>query len=92
MVVINTAWTGQEWRLFGRNDSELPALDTWRDAVEATQSLRSIADRLNDEGIPTKRGGKWHPASVSRTIDAEARRRANADAALYRAKKAASSA
>ncbi|MCB2156910.1 recombinase family protein [bacterium] len=28
-------------------------------------TFQAIADLLNDEGIPTKRSGRWHPGSVS---------------------------
>ena len=45
--------------------------------------------QLPERGSARLLAGKWHPASVSRTIDVEARKRANADAALYRAKRAA---
>ncbi len=38
-------------------------------------SLRSIAATLDEEGIPTKRGGRWSPSTVSRILDPEARRR-----------------
>lgn len=31
-------------------------------------SLRAIAKELNGRGILTPRGGRWHPASVSRTM------------------------
>ena len=48
---------------------------------------KAIAEKLNAEGIPAKRSGKWHAATVSRILDPAARARANADAALYRAKK-----
>lgn len=38
-------------------------------------SYRTIAAVLNDEAIPTKRGGRWHPATVQRIIDDDARER-----------------
>src|SRR5664279_5555265 len=31
-------------------------------------SVRSIAEALNDEGIPAPRGDKWHPTAVSRLL------------------------
>lgn len=71
------------------DDSEAMAIANMHEWRDAGASLRAIADRLNADGVPTKRGRRWHPASVSRIIDADARRRANADAALYRAKQAA---
>lgn len=39
-------------------------------------SIRSIAARLNELGIPSKRGGRWHPATVQRLLSPEARERA----------------
>lgn len=40
------------------------------DQQRAGQSLRAIADSLNERGEPTLKGtGKWHPASVKRLID-----------------------
>lgn len=35
--------------------------------------VRGIAARLNDAGVPSKRGGQWHPTTVARAIDPEAR-------------------
>ena len=43
----------------------LPIITALRDAGA---SLRAIASKLNDAGIPTVLGGKWHPASVDRMI------------------------
>ncbi|MEU1868436.1 recombinase family protein [Streptomyces gardneri] len=34
---------------------------------------RAICRRLNDEGWPSKRGGKWHATTVARIIDPAAR-------------------
>ena len=31
-------------------------------------TLQAIADALNSAGVPTARGGQWHPSSVSNTI------------------------
>ena len=31
-------------------------------------SFKSIARELNEREIPTARGGKWHPSSVSRVL------------------------
>lgn len=28
-------------------------------------TLQTIADHMNAEGVPTKRGGKWHPSTVT---------------------------
>lgn len=37
---------------------------------------RPITSRLNDMGVPAKRGGKWHPATVARILSPEAREKA----------------
>jgi len=37
---------------------------------EAGASLRAIASKLNDAGIPTALGGKWYAASVRNIINA----------------------
>lgn len=31
-------------------------------------TTRQIADRLNEMGVPSRQGGRWHPANVARTI------------------------
>jgi Recombinase len=36
-------------------------------------SRRAITARLNAEGVPTKRGGRWHPTTVSRVLSEAAR-------------------
>lgn len=48
-------------------------------------SFRAIADRLNAEGVPSKRGGKWHPATVQRLLSPEARERARQQSTRARA-------
>ena len=35
----------------------------------AGDSLRTIADRLNAEGVPTARGGRWHASTVRHVMD-----------------------
>ena len=35
----------------------------------AGDSLRTIADRLNTEEVPTARGGRWHASTVRHVID-----------------------
>jgi DNA invertase Pin-like site-specific DNA recombinase len=32
------------------------------------RSIRAIADRLNAEQVPAKRGGHWHPTTVARVL------------------------
>jgi len=46
---------------------------TIRDAFEVAidrgaRTTRQIADCLNHDGIPSRQGGRWHPASVARTL------------------------
>ncbi|MEU6170193.1 recombinase family protein [Streptomyces tanashiensis] len=48
---------------------------------------RPITRRLNEQGIPAKRGGKWHPATVARILDPEARTAQNERSARDRARK-----
>jgi len=45
----------------------MPIISALRDAGA---SLRAIAGKLNDAGIPTALGGKWYAASVSNIINA----------------------
>ena len=68
VVVINTAWTGQEWRLFGRDDSELPELARCTlanddKAYELTVTGTSWRPDENapefDSGIPLTADFKW---------------------------------
>jgi DNA invertase Pin-like site-specific DNA recombinase len=37
-------------------------------------SLRDVAEALNARGIPTRRGGRWHPQSVANVLARERRR------------------
>lgn len=50
-------------------------------------SLRAIAAQLNEDGVPTKRGGRWHPNTVARLLDPAAREADNARAAAARDRK-----
>ena len=51
-------------------------------------SRRAIAGRLNAEGVPTKRGGRWHPTTVSRALSEAAREADRRTSARQRAWKA----
>lgn len=42
---------------------------------DAGQSLAGIARTLNDEQVPTSRGGTWHPSTVRRIVTSETGRR-----------------
>ncbi|MEV6547006.1 recombinase family protein, partial [Streptomyces sp. NPDC051665] len=48
-------------------------------------SIRGIADRLNAEEIPTKRGGRWHATTVNRLLSPDARAAARQQSAHARA-------
>lgn len=43
--------------------------------------VRGIAARLNDQGVPSKRGGRWHPTTVARALDPAAREAAREQSA-----------
>lgn len=55
----------------------------WRD--EEGLGARAICRLLNEMGRPAKRGGQWHPTTVARMLDDEARTAANAQSARARA-------
>ncbi len=46
-------------------DNVLPFVQQLRDSGE---SLPAIAKRLNDTGMKTRRGGKWHASTVSNVL------------------------
>lgn len=46
---------------------------------------RPICNRLNEEGVPAKRGGKWHPTTVARILSPEAREKARQQSERARA-------
>lgn len=47
--------------------------------------VRAIARKANEQGIPSKRGGQWHPSTVARLLDDEERRKNNEGSARRRA-------
>lgn len=48
--------------------------------------VREICRRLNEQGIPSKRGGQWHPTTVARLLNEQARRLANEQSAAARSR------
>lgn len=50
-------------------------------------SYAAIARTLTDEGVPTKRGGRWQSTTVSRVVDPKAAERARVTAARNRARR-----
>ncbi|MEU8902216.1 recombinase family protein [Streptomyces mirabilis] len=63
----------------------LKQMDAWKGEG---LGVRGIAARLNEKGIPSKRGGRWHPTTVARALDpaarAAAREQSTRDAARRR--------
>lgn len=51
------------------NPAEQATIAQVRTLRDEGLSLRAIAARLTDAGTPTKRGGKWHPRTVSLLLD-----------------------
>lgn len=58
------------------SDGELVPDEAEQEVVEAVlrmrrdgASLRDIARHLNSQGIPSKRGGRWHPTTVARVVN-----------------------
>jgi hypothetical protein len=67
-----------------REAAVVAKMRAWRDEGP---SLRAIGERLNDENIPTKRGGRWHPNTVARVLSEfarEADQRASARQRAYK--------
>jgi hypothetical protein len=48
-------------------------------------SIRGIAAKLNEAGVPSKRGAQWHPTTVARLLNPDARAAARQQAAHARA-------
>ena len=50
----------------GRRDRLLPLIATMRQA--GAETLRDIAEALNERGIAAPKGGRWHPTQVKRIM------------------------
>ena len=50
-------------------ESEAAAIALIKDMKEQGLKLQAIADELNAQNIPTKRGGKWYPTSVKNVLE-----------------------
>lgn len=68
-----------------RNESEAAILERMRRWQTEGLSIRAIAARLNEQGVPAKRGGQWHPSTVQRLLSPEARERARQQSERARA-------
>ncbi|MFG2473542.1 recombinase family protein [Streptomyces fagopyri] len=60
----------------------LAQMHAWK---QESISIRGICDRLNEQGIPSKRGGQWHPTTVARLLNPDARAAARQQSAQARA-------
>ncbi len=68
-----------------RENAALEQMERWRD--EEGLGVRAIAARANAEGLPTKRGGRWHATTVARLLSPDAREKARQQAARARAER-----
>lgn len=67
------------------DDDEAAVLAQMRQWQAEGVSIRGIAAKLNDAGVPSKRGGAWHPTTVARLLNPDARAAARQQAAHARA-------
>lgn len=67
------------------DEDEAAVLVKMREWQAEGVSIRGIADRLNAEEIPTKRGGRWHATTVNRLLSPDARAAARQQSAHARA-------
>jgi DNA invertase Pin-like site-specific DNA recombinase len=67
------------------DSAEAEVLEQMRAWQEEGVSIRGICERLNDAGIPSKRGGRWHPTTVARLLSPDARAAARQQSAQARA-------
>jgi DNA invertase Pin-like site-specific DNA recombinase len=73
----------KELTLDERENAIAEQMERWRD--EEGLGIRAIAARANAQGLPSKRGGKWHPTTVARVLSPQAREQAREHAARARA-------
>jgi DNA invertase Pin-like site-specific DNA recombinase len=66
------------------DDAEAAGLRRAQQLKAEGASLRAIAATLNEEGVPTKRGGRWSASTVSRLLDPAVRAAYNANQAARR--------
>lgn len=67
------------------DENEAAVIEQMRAWQEEGASIRGICIRLNDQGIPSKRGGKWYPTTVARLLNPDARAAARRQSAQARA-------
>ncbi|NYV73167.1 recombinase family protein [Streptomyces sp. UH6] len=66
------------------DSDEAAVLEQMRAWQSEGVSIRGICQRLNEKGIPSKRGGRWHPTTVARLLNPDARAAARQQAARTR--------
>lgn len=54
------------------HQAELAVVDRIQELRAGGLTLQAIADVLNSESIPTKRGGKWHPSTITYILSRKA--------------------
>ncbi|MFD5294797.1 recombinase family protein [Streptomyces mutabilis] len=67
------------------DSAEAEVLEQMRAWQTEGVSIRGICERLNTAGIPSKRGGRWHPTTVARLLSPDARAAARRQSAQARA-------
>lgn len=67
------------------DSAEAEVLEQMRAWQTKGVSIRGICERLNAAGIPSKRGGRWHPTTVARLLSPDARAAARRQSAQARA-------
>lgn len=68
-----------------RENAIAEQFEQWRD--EEQLSIRAICNRANEQGLLSKRGGKWHPTTVARLLSPAAREKAREQSARARAER-----
>lgn len=53
-------------------EAELATVNRILALRRAGETLQAIADTLNGEGVPTKRGGRWYPSTINHVLKREA--------------------
>lgn len=78
------------WRADGgelvHDEAEQAIISRMVEMREGGASLRAIAQALDTEAVPAKRGGRWSPSAVSRVLDPSARERARVGVRRQRAR------
>lgn len=49
-------------------DSEDAVIECVKELREQGCTYQELADKLNAEGVPTRRGGKWYPSSIKNIL------------------------